>query len=247
MSYYGDIRLGETIDVKFTTRRFTTGAPFTLAGTPVISAYVGNGTTEITAGITLTVDFDSRTGLHNIRVVASGANGFATATNVDLVITTGTVDSVSVVGEVVGSFSIENRSAIMPTTAGRTLDVSAGGEAGMDWANIGGQSTSVNLSGTTVNLTNTLTTYTGNTVQTGDSFARIGAAGVSLSNIPWNASWDAEVQSEVTDALNDTNDIKNKTDSLTFTVAGKVDSNITHVIADPVQANSTKTTNWGGT
>ena len=41
--------------------------------------------------------------------------------------------------------------------------------------------------------------------------------------------------------------IKTKTDSLTFTVAGKVDSNITHVIADPVQASSAKTTNWGGT
>lgn len=32
--------------------------------------------------------------------------------------------------------------------------------------------------------------------------AEIGAAGAGLSAIPWNASWDAEVQSEVTDALN---------------------------------------------
>ncbi|MCP4596902.1 hypothetical protein, partial [Neptuniibacter sp.] len=32
--------------------------------------------------------------------------------------------------------------------------------------------------------------------------AEIGAAGVGLSNITWNASWDAEVQSECTDALN---------------------------------------------
>ena len=150
MAYHGDIRLGDTIDVKFTTRRFTTGAPFTLAGTPAISAYVGNGTTEITAGITLTVDFDSRTGLNNVRVVASSGNGFATATNVQLVITAGTVDSVSVVGEVVGEFSIENRSAVMPTTAGRTLDVSAGGEAGVDWANVGSPTTTVGLSGTTV-------------------------------------------------------------------------------------------------
>jgi len=62
MSYYGDIRLGDTIDIKFTTRKFTTGAPFALAS-GVISAYVGNGTTEITAGITLTADFDTRTGL----------------------------------------------------------------------------------------------------------------------------------------------------------------------------------------
>lgn len=34
---------------------------------------------------------------------------------------------------------------------------------------------------------------------------------------------------------------------LTFTVAGKVDANVTHVIADPIKVNSTKTTNWGGT
>lgn len=37
--------------------------------------------------------------------------------------------------------------------------------------------------------------------QTGDSFVRIGANGASLSAVPWNASWDAEVQSEVDDAL----------------------------------------------
>jgi hypothetical protein len=129
MTYRGDIRLGDTIDIKFTTVD-STGAPTTLAGTPVISAYVGNGTTEITAGITLSVDFDGRTGLHNVRVVASGGNGFATATNVQLIITTGTVGGVSVVGYIIGSFSIEARSGLMPTTAGRTLDVAATGEAG---------------------------------------------------------------------------------------------------------------------
>jgi hypothetical protein len=40
--------------------------------------------------------------------------------------------------------------ALNPTTAGRTLDVSAGGEAGLDWANIGSPTTTVGLSGTTV-------------------------------------------------------------------------------------------------
>jgi len=128
MSYRGDIRLGDTIDVKFSTVG-TTGAPTTLAGTPVVSAYVGNSTTQITAGITLTVDFDGVTGMHNVRVVATSGNGFATQTNVDLVITTGTVGGTSVVGYVVGSFSIENRSALMPTTAARTLAVDASGRA----------------------------------------------------------------------------------------------------------------------
>jgi hypothetical protein len=160
MAYYGDIRLGDTIDMKFTTRSFTTGAPTTLAGTPVISAYPGNSTTQLTAGITLTVDFDTVTGLHNVRVVATSGNGYATATNYELVITTGTVGGVSVVGEVVGSFSIEARSAVMPTTAARTLDVSATGEAGVDWANVGGATTSVSLTNTTVATVTTATTAT---------------------------------------------------------------------------------------
>ncbi len=134
--YLGDIRLGETLDFKFTSRAFATGVPTTLAGTPSLAAYVGNGTTEITAGITLTVDLDGVDGLNNVRVVASGGNGFATATNVDIVIAAGEVDGVSVIGEVVGSFSIEARSALMPTTAARTLDVASTGEAGVDFSNI---------------------------------------------------------------------------------------------------------------
>ena len=221
-----------------------------------------------------------------------------------------------------------------PTVTGRSLDVSAGGEAGIDWNNIGSPTTTLALTGTTIattqkvdvetiktnpvvnagtvtfpttatlasttnitagtmttttNLTNlpsipanwltaagaaadfgtelataiwtdttagdftvalsigksiingvalgtglTINAYTGNTVQTGDSFARIGAAGASLTDlggmsttmkaqveaevddalgagtgtsltaIPWNAAWDAEVQSEVQDALDGT-------------------------------------------
>lgn len=38
--------------------------------------------------------------------------------------------------------------------------------------------------------------------QTGDSYAQIGTAGAGLTAVPWNAAWDAEVQSECTDALN---------------------------------------------
>jgi hypothetical protein len=108
MSYIGDFALGATFDLKFTTRQIT-GAPFTLAGTPVVSAYVGNSTTQITAGITLSADFDGVTGLNNVRVVATTANGYAVGSNYQLVITTGTVNSVSVVGEVIGQFSIANR------------------------------------------------------------------------------------------------------------------------------------------
>lgn len=71
---------------------------------------------------------------------------------------------------------------LQSTVAARTLDVSAGGEAGVDWANVGTPGSTVNLSATTANVVNTVTTLTGHTAQTGDSFARIGApAGASLA------------------------------------------------------------------
>lgn len=40
--------------------------------------------------------------------------------------------------------------AIQPTTADRTLDVTANGEAGIDWGNVGNPTTTVGLSGTTI-------------------------------------------------------------------------------------------------
>lgn len=150
--YRGDIRLGDTIDFKFCTVQ-STGAPITLAGTPSLSAYPGNSTTQITAGITLSVDFDGVTGLHNVRIVASGGNGYLTATNYEVTIAAGTINGVSAVGYVVGAFSIENRSALMPTTAARTADVSAGGEVGVDWANVGSPTTALALTGTTIAVT----------------------------------------------------------------------------------------------
>src|SRR3990167_7138579 len=186
MSYHGGIRLGDTIDVKFTMVN-TSGVPTTLAGTPAISAYVGNGVTEITAGITLTVDFDARTGLHNVRVVASSGNGFATATNVSLVITTGTVGGSSVVGYEVGSFSIENRSAVMPTTAARTLDVSAGGEAGVDWANIGSPTTAQNLSATNIDVDQVVASVSGAVGSVTGAVGSVAAGGITSGSFAGGA------------------------------------------------------------
>ena len=161
MSYQGDIRLGATIEFTFTTRRFTTGVPFALAGTPSIEAYQVGSSVPITAGITLTADYSGVTGLNHVSIVASGANGYATAKDVSVVIAAGTVDSVSVVGETIASFSIENRSAVMPTTSGRTLDVSAGGEAGVDWANVGSPTTAVNLSATNIDTDQVVASVSG--------------------------------------------------------------------------------------
>lgn len=53
-------------------------------------------------------------------------------------------------------------SPLRPTTAGRTLDVTSTGTAGVDWANVEGQSTMVTLSGTTVKTATDVETDTQN-------------------------------------------------------------------------------------
>lgn len=49
-----------------------------------------------------------------------------------------------------------------PTVSGRSLDVSAGGEAGLDWANIGSPTTAQNLSGTNIDVDQVVASVTGN-------------------------------------------------------------------------------------
>ena len=107
-----DITLAETRYFMFTTREFATGIPTVLAGSPVISAYENDSTTQITAGITLGVSHDSVVGMNLITVVATGANGYESGKDYNFVITTGTVGGVSVVGEVVGTLSIDASAAL---------------------------------------------------------------------------------------------------------------------------------------
>lgn len=147
MNHLGDFASQATIDFDFSTQK-ADGTPITLAGTPAVSVYKANSTAETTTGPTLSVDFDGRTGFHHVRVATTDAF-YASGNDFDVVITTGTVDGVSVVGRVLAHFSIENRSALRPTTAGRTLDIASTGEAGLDFAN-------VNLPGSPSTLTNVL-------------------------------------------------------------------------------------------
>ena len=148
-----DIVLADTRYILFTTRAFATGIPTVLAGTPVVSAYENEGLTQITAGITLGVDHDSVVGLNLLTIVATGANGFEDDKDYSFVITTGTVGGVSVVGEVVGHFSIQR--------------------APVNWANVSNPTTALDLSGTDIQLVDTVTAYTGNTPQTADHTAGI--------------------------------------------------------------------------
>lgn len=125
-----DRAIGDTIYLLFTTKAFATNIPTTLLGSPVVSAYENDSITQITAGITLGVDHDGVTGLNLLTIVATTGNGYEDKKEYSLVITTGTVDSVSVVGEVVGEFSIGKIASIvwdeLLTGATRNIQNSSG-------------------------------------------------------------------------------------------------------------------------
>lgn len=102
----GDRAAGSTIHFKITTVA-NTGAPFAWIGTPAVSVYKDGGTVESTAGITITNDFDARTGMHHVAIDLSADGTFyAAGSDFDVVITSGTVNGVSIVGYVIAHFTI---------------------------------------------------------------------------------------------------------------------------------------------
>lgn len=123
------VPLGDTYYFCFTTRQFSTGAPFTLAGTPALSVKEEGNDTVITSGVSLDVDTVTGgvTGLNEGAVVASSGNGYEVGKYYSVYISTGTVDSVSVVGEVVGHFRVvaAENSAGIPRTDLEEVDGNA--------------------------------------------------------------------------------------------------------------------------
>lgn len=109
-AYYGDFARLENVTIRFDTTN-ASGAMVTLAGTPSAQVRKGNasGTTS-TAGVTLTVDVV--TGQHCVDVFLSDAF-YAIGEEYTVELAAGTVDGVSVVGRVLGSFSIVNRSTAL--------------------------------------------------------------------------------------------------------------------------------------
>jgi hypothetical protein len=153
------------VKFKFTTRA-SNGAPITLAGSPALAVYKSSNVTQTTTGATIDDDFDGVTGTHAVAIDTSDAF-YAVGETYDVVLTAGTVDGVSKVGEVVGSFTIENQFAEVDVTK-------IGGDAQSatdlkDFADAGYDPSTNKVQG--VVLTDALTTYTGNTPQTGDSYA----------------------------------------------------------------------------
>lgn len=106
MMYLGDYVSGATIDFKWSSNA-ADGSSITRATNGTIYVYKANGTTETTTGVTDTEDFDSRTGIHHVRIATTDAF-YATGNDYAVVLAGATIDG-KTVNAVLAHFSIENR------------------------------------------------------------------------------------------------------------------------------------------
>jgi hypothetical protein len=165
--YVGDFAEDETIYHYFNT--FSSDDPSaSVTITNLVDAdlkvHKDGGTTEATTdGATITIDFDTVTGTHLVTIDSSADAFYATGSDYMVRMEGTTVDG-GTINAALFTFSIENRysaGALRPTTAGRTLDVTAGGTAGIDWGNIENVTTTVGFTNTTVGIVTTNTDMRG--------------------------------------------------------------------------------------
>ena len=123
--YIGDFAAGSVVRIKFNTLAQSL-VPATPSVNPTFAVYK-NSTTEITAGITVTVDYDAKAGMHQVAIDTSADPDYTTGEDYDVVFTAGTVDGKDLTRVVLRTFSIENRNrrANVVQIAGQTANAAA--------------------------------------------------------------------------------------------------------------------------
>ena len=237
MKHLGDFDPGAVLYGKFTTYRPSTGAPFTLAGTPAVSVYKDNSTTQSTTGVTLTVDFDSVTGLHHVAIDTSADGTFYSAGSFfSIVVTAGTVDSISAVGTVVAEFTIRKSSALKPATPGRTLVVDAAGLADANAVKLGPSGSGTTQTARDIGASVLLSSGTG----TGQIALASGAITVGTNNDKTGYALSGTQTFNVTGNI--TGNVSGSVGSVTGNVGGNVTGSVGSVVGTvTVGTNNDKT------
>lgn len=86
---------------------------------------------------------------------------------------------------------------LQSTTAGRTLDVTATGAAGVDWGNVENPTTAVDLSATDIQLADTVTTLTNLPAITSNWLT---AAGIAASALDGKGDWSTHAATDIVSA-----------------------------------------------
>lgn len=181
MLYLGDLKNDQVVEFLFHTNDLGS-APATLSGSPSLAVYKTGSTTQSTAGLTLTVDYDSVTGLNHVQVDTSADAFYEAGKDYSLVLAAGTVDGVSVVGKVLATFSIENRNNAANVTQWNGSAVAMPATAGYPAVTIksGTGTGEIDLSSGTVKLA--ATTHTGATIPTVTDVTNLHASAATAAN-----------------------------------------------------------------
>ncbi len=116
MNHLGDFAEDATVDFKWSTNS-AAGASITRATDGTISVYIGNGTTQLTTGVTDTEDFDSLTGVHHCRIDLSASASYAPGSECQVVLSASTIDG-QTVNAVLATFSIERAGGVLAVLKG---------------------------------------------------------------------------------------------------------------------------------
>ena len=107
MMYLGNYTEDTIVDFMWSSNG-ADGASITRATNGTISVYKANSTTQSTAGVTDTEDFDSLTGIHHCRIDTSADAFYEVAKDYMVVLSAATIDG-KTVNAVLALFSIQNR------------------------------------------------------------------------------------------------------------------------------------------
>jgi hypothetical protein len=111
MMYLGDFPEDATIRFPWSSND-SGGASVTRATNGTISVYKDGGTTQSTAGVTDTEDFDSLTGVHMVTIDASADAFYVTGSEYAVVLSGATIDG-AVVNAPLACFSIERSGGVL--------------------------------------------------------------------------------------------------------------------------------------
>ena len=157
MSFLGTWAIDEALYFYANTTRFDTGAATDADAEPTYRVYENETGTALLNGTLSLLDSANTAGFYSETITLSAANGFEAGKQYAIYIAA-TVNSVA--GASHHTFQVRAL-PLSPTVAGRTLDVSAGGEAGVDWANVGSPTTAVNLSSTNIDVDQVVASVSG--------------------------------------------------------------------------------------
>lgn len=176
--YLGSWKIDDTLVFTCNTHTPSSGAATDADAVPTYRVYEDETTAAILTGSTTKLDDANTTGYYSEQITLSAANGLEKGKTYTIYIS-------AAVGGVTGTMS-------------HSFQI----EAEVD-ANIVSDKTGFGLAADQSAVTvGTVTTLTGHTVQTGDNYTRIGAAGVGLTNLGgMSIGMQAEIQSEANDAI----------------------------------------------